>query len=515
VSLQQQGTQLQIHGYCLATPEQILAQRTTQGSQSLVRLAGNFVLVFTDGESTELVSSAHGAWNYFYAIVNGQLHHGDTVTDVLKSAGLAWQWNVDALAEVIFGDHPTADDTLHPEVCRLPAATVLRFQDHVATLETARWDELHPAGPATPEAALNTLNADVAALSAVRQPVLSMSGGFDSRLLLSSMLRQGIRPRLLTLGFADSDDYVVASQIARDLSLEQERIELEAADFLQHAERIAQLTNGCKPAFHWHTYLYARKSSMTADDLHFIGSNGEFARSFLLDKGIAGQLAGAIAPATVLRKFWSAKLRSPFTGDEVRQFSEPLAARLNDKADIVARRSALCPGGLLPGLDIFYLRQRVRQFIANGIKLYADTSHPITPMLHLDWTRQVWNLPRKWKFGSNWHRFGIVRNYPKLADYPLEAGGQPMEKAAPPFYWRHGGHAGHSGVSYERYNEWFADPKVLEYIRGQADLLEGLIPRSLVMSMCDQHQRDRSRKPAMGILLMLTAWTRVIRDALG
>lgn len=506
--------QIQIHGYCLATPEQILAQRTEQGSASLVRLAGNFVLVFNDNESVELVSSAHGAWNYFYAVADGMLHHADNVIDVVRSAGLPWQWNWDALAEVIFGDHPTQDDTLHAGVHRLPAATVLRFQGDTATLQTVPWDQLHPAAHATPEGALETLNADVAALATVRQPVLSMSGGFDSRLLLSSMLRQDIRPRLLTMGFANSDDYVVASQIARDLSLEQERVELGAADFLQHADRIARLTNGCKPAFHWHTYLYARKSSMTADDFHFIGSNGEFARSFLLDKGIAGMLAGAVAPAALLRKFWSAKLRSPLTAEETAQLPEPLANRLNaqGKAEVVARRSSLCPGGLLPGLDVFYLRQRVRQFIANGIKLYADTSHPVTPMLHLAWTRQIWNLPRKWKFGSNWHRFGIVRNFPQLADYPLEAGGRPMEKSAPPLYWRRGGHAGHSGVSYERYADWFANPEILDFIRSQTGLLDGVIPATLVASICDQQQRDRNRKQAVGILLMLTAWMRVVQS---
>jgi multiple sugar transport system substrate-binding protein len=68
---------------------------------------------------------------------------------------------------------------------------------------------------------------------------------------------------------------------------------------------------------------------------------------------------------------------------------------------------AACAGKLFPGLDRFYLRERVRQFIGNGIALYEATTPTITPMLDREWLRS-----RRWNSASggiasespNWRR---------------------------------------------------------------------------------------------------------------
>jgi len=57
--------------------------------------------------------------------------------------------------------------------------------------------------------------------------VLSMPGGFDSRVLLGSFLKQGCSPLLLTTGSEESSDVLISQQIASDIGLEISVVPLE------------------------------------------------------------------------------------------------------------------------------------------------------------------------------------------------------------------------------------------------------------------------------------------------
>jgi asparagine synthase (glutamine-hydrolysing) len=76
----------------------------------------------------------------------------------------------------------------------------------------------------------------------------------------------------------------------------------------------------------------------------------------------------------------------------------------------------------LPGLTRYYFEQRVPNFYANGIKMYMDSSQWRSPFHSRRWIDQIWNLPASWKLGSNWHRFAIAKNMPKLLEFPEENG---------------------------------------------------------------------------------------------
>ena len=89
--------------------------------------------------------------------------------------------------------------------------------------------------------------------------VLSLSGGFDSRVLLSRLLYHGARPVVGTMGFPSSTDRIVATLIAKAFNLEHRVVELQVSDYLLFAKEIVRLTGGTKTANHWHTYIYTRR----------------------------------------------------------------------------------------------------------------------------------------------------------------------------------------------------------------------------------------------------------------
>ena len=152
-------------------------------------------------------------------------------------------WNYTAVGDLLAFDHTLGDDTL----------TESRPYS-VPLIEEVRGD-------------LTALTVSILqeSITNPRSIVLSASGGFDSRLLLAALLHLGIRPRLMVCGPRGNFDRDVVEQMGRKLSLEVTAVELCAQDYVDHAERIVEVTGGTKAARHWHTFLYPLKAGLDTD----------------------------------------------------------------------------------------------------------------------------------------------------------------------------------------------------------------------------------------------------------
>src|SRR5204863_8260238 len=111
---------------------------------------------------------------------------------------------------------------------------------------------------------------------AAPDPIVSISAGYDSRTILSSLLKQGFRPHLAVMGFEGSTDVVVSRQIAESLGLTLSQVELAPEDYLEHGHVISTLTNGTKSAEHWHSFVFPSKSGLDSHHPYFLGANWEF-----------------------------------------------------------------------------------------------------------------------------------------------------------------------------------------------------------------------------------------------
>jgi len=156
-------------------------------------------------------------------------------------------------------------------------------------------------------------------------------------------------------------------------------------------------------------------------------------------------------------------------------------------------------------LDRFYLEQRVRNFIANGLQLYGESSRWRAPFLGREWTRLVWQLPRAWKLGSKWHRFAIWRNEPRLLNFPEEGLGHNMTKSIPWLYWS-GVRRRVPIVGYADYRGWFAHGCLADYLMDRAERLGAIIAPATVRAIVAQQRRHASRTRVLSFLLSLIHW---------
>jgi hypothetical protein len=506
---------LKVIGYCERSEASLIKSYKHHDIASLTNLRGEYTLVFESPTECCIITSPIGAMHYFYAIQKGAFYHGERIFDILREARLAWAWNWQALGDLCQLENLTNNKTLHPAVQRVPPGSILRFHNGRIDLRSKAYLGSIPARPSDPSEAVAYLNEEVAAWTD-QNPYLSLSGGFDSRVILSSLLAQGVRPHLITMGSDDSSDVRVARSIAKRFDLNHDLIRIRLEDLIAHGSEVSALTNGSKTAWHWHTYLYPLKASIPSTSTFFVGTLGEFARSYYFDQGVLGRVANAISPFS-LRRFWRLKLsRHPtFKNEELASLTTEFAQQLG--TDAIEERSErltnYCHNEFLSGLTRYYFEQRVPNFYANGIKMYLASSQWRSPFHSRKWIDSIWNLDTSWKLGSNWHRHAISTNLPELMEFPEENGfdRHRMLRVAPLFYWtplmRRTPY-----ITYDMSASWYCEPLMQDYLRSHLACIDDLIDPSAAERIVDNHRNGIDRTRTIAFLLTMIHWKQVVKE---
>ena len=501
---------VRMHGYCAAGSAELLQILQDSGPERIQELAGEFVVTAENEDEQLLISSPYGVTQHFFAETGRGLIHADTVLGVLRQGGLPWEWNWRALADLAALDHLVECETLHARVQRVPPGSVVRCRGGRVEIRQRAWREWHPRRRATAEDALRAFNEETWRWSRGRI-VVAMSGGFDSRVILGALLAAGLKPRLLTAGFADSTDVVIARAIAARFGLPLDVVELGPEEYTAHGDEITAATSGTKLAWHWHSDLFLRRAGLDPATVLFVGANGEFARTYYLNFGIAAELARA-ARGPVLRAFWGKKTKDIFRPEELQTLNPELRTFLDHEGrrERVERLMRLCPGGLLEGLDRFYVEQRVRNFISNGLRLYGLHAQVRAPFLSREWGEAVWNLERGQKLGSNWHRYAIRQNEPRLVEFPEKGRAGHMAPRAPALYWW----PWRKRIPVKGYVDcptWFRSATIAEFLRANAADLEELVPAQTVGAIVTEHERGGDRTRTLAFLLTMIFWMRQVQ----
>lgn len=481
--------------------------------EELTRLQGDYVLYREEGDEVTLVSSAYSVLPYYYAEKDGRLYHGPTVLGVVRGSGLRFAWDFEAISDTFETYHTLGNRTAHPRVKRVPPRSIVTYRGGRLTIDQLPWDELTRRGHEGDS--FEAFEKAVAA-ETMGDDLVSMSAGFDSRVILGAMLKTGSRPDLLTMGNDDSTDVVVSKRIAQDLGLRLEVVSVHAEDYWRFAEKIVGLTGGTKSADNWHTFLYCQASTYDQDRPIFMGSNGEFARAYYVGKGqvLLAALAGSASPRAALKLFWDRKRNQGY-----RLLASAMTDPFYDSAfgagRVLRDEKFLEMSGrsVWRGLDRFYVEQRVRHFIGNGLALISDRFSCRTPFLDHAWVGSVNSLGLRWKVGSNWHREMLARCPGGLLQYPEEGYGPLMRRReslkSAAFDHRQ------PSVGYAPNAEVLCDARATATLLDGAEYLDGLfVPqafRAAIEASVDRlSTKDRIR--LVGALLPLVIWGKVARE---
>ncbi len=144
---------------------------------------------------------------------------------------------------------------------RLPAATHLVYdlkRQHRESRRYWQWPKPMPGRDAPPfEEAVDATERLFRA--AVRKRMASdgntgllLSGGLDSRLVLAAAVKENLKPHLLTMGMAESEDLKIARRLSKICKLPFHPMVLSPENFLQGRREATLITNGLISAEHLH-----------------------------------------------------------------------------------------------------------------------------------------------------------------------------------------------------------------------------------------------------------------------
>jgi asparagine synthase (glutamine-hydrolysing) len=169
----------------------------------------------------------------------------DELAGVVSSSFLVAAATIDRLTlatqgiyEYVFNGVISGNDTLIDELTLVPIGASLTLTAGEARLEQPRLEAPQAALPATRQELMDKSFAELDRLFGALAGCFgdriscSLSGGYDSRLILGMLRRCGTRPRVFVYGRPDDPDVAIASSIARG-----EGFHLEVIDKEQHNVR--------------------------------------------------------------------------------------------------------------------------------------------------------------------------------------------------------------------------------------------------------------------------------------
>ena len=416
------------HASGLASREEMGLLRRYQevGAERLAQeLEGFFVVVIGDMEQgityaiTDLVGSCHAFWS--------QTPEGISVSGSSLLLANPRDYKLDGVACQEFLDLGVIYEarTLFNNVRKLRPASIYRFEKGALSSVHQYWcvNQLRLETYDGDEGAEALWSKLCQAASRVTKlyptPICDLTGGYDSRALVSAFLGAGFAPSTVVSGPAQSGDVRVSSELAKSAGLEHRHVQEGANVTTDGLRRALQLTDGEYDAVEYHRILNIHLGLSSEFEASCNGSFGEVARGFWWE--VLWPHTGVKRPLDVLAV---ARLRYA-TG----KFHSRLLVR-EARVDMVVHLSEVIQrtGGSQHGIpntslmDQVYLWMRMQRWQGR----IASSTNQIWPCLSPFLLRSVLEVmletQAKFRRRSLVIRMMLKRFYPAWAVIPLEHG---------------------------------------------------------------------------------------------
>ena len=389
------------------------------------RLKGVFCAAILDQDARQLLllSDRLGSYPIYWFRTPDRLTFGSELRAILRDHPRP---AVDprTVNDILTLGFPFGDKTLAAGVQLLPAASTLVYRWHEGTVCIEPYaslaDSFRPSGIGKQEYFKELQTAfDTAMDRAVAGPHrygLSLSGGLDTRVMLSALDRRGVPVSTFTLGGKGCADEVIGNQLSRMAHTNHRFVELGdryLGDLVPSLRRMVALTDGMYVS-HGFTETLALQAFEESDFT-------------VLLRGHAGELAKASTawPLHTDANLYAMKSREEFVpyllgrldslyhgGTAAGLFASPWADAI---ADGNARRSLeqsiadvpLSPPDLCSYL---YLHEYHRRVTIPSLEIFRHVVDVRMPLADIDFLGCVLQGPSKWRDGTDIHRSLIAGN---------------------------------------------------------------------------------------------------------
>lgn len=407
----------------------IAALYRSHGSRFASYLKGTFCAVVLDESAKKLVlaNDLLGSYPLYW-------HHGpqrfvfaSELKSILRDPSLTPTLNPRAIADYLTFGFLFGDKTLAEEVRLLPPASTLTYNWHDGryTLQSyARLDELFRPWEGSQAAYYEELrqafNGAVGrALSGQHCFGLSLSGGLDSRAILSAVDESQMHTSTYTLGVQGCADEVIAEQLANLVGTKHRFFAIDGrylGEFVANLQSMVSLTDGMYLS-HGLTEMLALQFLEQAEfSVLLRGHGGELAKAALAWPLHTDERIHAMRSKEEFVPYLGKRLNYIGHGVPVRQlftaeWCERLAGGARRSLEESIADTCLSPADLCSYL---YLKEHHRRFTVASLELFRNLVEVRLPFVDDDFLQILFRCPARWRDGTAIHRAIIGANFPAL-----------------------------------------------------------------------------------------------------
>jgi asparagine synthase (glutamine-hydrolysing) len=326
--------------------------------------------------------------------------------------------NARAVSDFIKFGFPMGDKTLASGVELVPAGSTLSYDWRSHTISTERYGSLAGYFHQTDithdeyfaELQRTCATAMRRATAGTHRYGLSLSGGLDTRVLLSALDRMGCKVESFTLGGRGCADEVIAYQLARAAGTDHHFVALDdqyLEDLLPTVQRMVSLTDGMYLS-HGFTEMLALRGFEESDcSVLLRGHAGELAKSSTAWPLHTDAAIYAMCSTEEFIPYMLARLTHVAAGDVTREVLTDSWVDSLKGAD--ARRSLeetlsgvpLAPPDLCSYL---YLKEYHRRVTVPSLEIFRNVTEVRLPLADVEFVESVLQAPSRWRDGIEIHQ---------------------------------------------------------------------------------------------------------------
>ena len=515
-----------------ATPSALVrALYEREGTAALARLDGAFCVAIVDTAQrrTLLAVDRYSAYPLYWIVGGGRLVFGSSLRAVLRHPAVPRRVDPAAVADYVAFGFPFGVKTLASGIELVPQGSVLTFDWATAATSVERLtrveEHFQPWAGTRDEylAALTAAFHDSVerSLSGGHSFGVSLSGGLDSRAILSAMNGHASQVTTYTLGVKGCADEVIADKLARMAGTRHNFYELDDSylrEFLPHLRRMVSLTDGMYLSHGLTEILALGFLEQASFSVLVRGHGGELAKTNLAWPLHTDERTAAASSVAEL---------VPYLFDRVNYISPGLDAHdlFTDawapQVDGAARRSLeqSVRGVTVGPADIssyLYLTEHHRRFTIASLELFREAVEVRLPFVDSGFLGVLFRGRPEWRADTSIHRAltaagnpamlrvrnsntGAPANAGPLTEFALDKMNSLFKRLNVPGY-RH----------YHNFSAWMQQQllsSVETVLLSRTSLERGMLREAGLRRLLDetrQNQRDHSY--LLQVLLILELW---------
>jgi len=387
-------------------------------------IEGIYTIVILDKtkEKCFVIADRYGVYSMFYSRTHNHIILSDVISEIVPHmSGI--RLNQESIIEYLNFGFKLGNKTHIEDIYEVESAIVYEISSDLEMTGEIYWEFQGKSAEdkMTKEEFLKIFNAHMATAMRLSEKVcLPLTGGLDTRTILSACLSEKERLHCYTHGTKDNSDVKIAQTICRDLGIQHSCYELNEewiATIPFMAEVNAEMLNGLVSSI---DSVHVEESYMKEEgkgELFISGVLGnEIWRCIIGNKVVKATNLDDIASITIRHL---AAMDPNTVGICYRDEDTINLLRESVKKELLKSKNKEDPVALA---EAFTFRNYCSNWASNSLKASGKHFKMVPAFLHRDLTPQIPLLSLAEKTSGYIQKYIIIRNNPYLASLPLDTG---------------------------------------------------------------------------------------------